>query len=81
MPDIGSTQTRWSCTFSTPATFSVATTSCLPLTFVGDDAPQFGDAILDDDIDMRRPVLLAQRRDDVVADRGIAARRSRNFTG
>ena len=33
----------------------------LALAFVGDRAPQLRDAVLDDDVDVRRPVLLAKR--------------------
>jgi hypothetical protein len=51
----------------------------LPLALVGDGAPQFGNRVLDDDIDARRPRLRGKRCDDAFAQRRVAA--GRRFFG
>ena len=52
--------------------------ACFAFVFVQNRAPQFRDAILDDDIHLRRPGLLADGLQHLVADRRvIAARRLR----
>ena len=56
MPDIGSTQTRWSCTCFDAGHVLGRDDERLALALVGDDAPQFGDAVLDDDIDVAAPI-------------------------
>ena len=45
----------------------------LPFAFVGDGAPQFRNAVLDHDVDARRPGLFAQRLENAVANRDVVA--------
>ena len=45
----------------------------LPLALVGDGAPQFGDELLNHDIDVRRPRLFGEGRDNELAYCRVAA--------
>src|SRR5215468_10399912 len=47
----------------------------LTLAIIGDNSVQFGDAVLDDHVDMRRPILFRDCGHDAVTDRRIVASR------
>src|SRR5262249_17423353 len=52
----------------------------LTFAIIGDNSVQFGHAILDDHVDMRRPILARDCGHDAVTDRRIAASRRTDIT-